>query len=187
MSHGPSPHRRKARRQLGSAYVIALLALVVLTILGLGLALVTQSELQIGSNERVINRVFYATDSGIAVATARALVAAEYGAKKFTVVDATRVGSVALVNEVDVSPFYPIYDAPCNLCEINNAGTYSNKAYRKINHAVTSRGTRRGLDPSSGLLADKTITAMVEVQPQPSSTAAYRPIGDPTQLDKIKF
>jgi Tfp pilus assembly protein PilX len=187
MSLRASLHIRRARRESGSAYVIALLALVVLTILGLALALVTQSELQIGSNERVVNRVFYAADSGIGVATARALVAAEYGAKIFTILDATRTGSVALVNEVDVSPFYPIYDAPCNLCEINNAGTYANKAYRKINHAVTSRGTRRGIGPGSSLLADKTITAMVEVQPQPSSTAAYRPINDPAQLAKIKF
>lgn len=178
---------RALRGRSGSAYVIALLALIVLTILGLALALVTQSELQLGGNERVITRVFYAADSGIAAATARALVAADFSAKTFKVSDATRTGSVALVNEIEVSPFYPIYDAPCNLCEVNNAGTYSNKAYRKLNHAVTSRATRHGLGAGAELLADKTVTAMVEVQPQPSSTASYRPINDPVELAKIKF
>jgi len=178
---------RTRRRQQGSAYVIALLALVVLTVLGLALALVTQSELQLGGNERVINRVFYAADSGIGASTARALVAADFSAKTFRIADAARSDTIALVNEIEVSPFYPIYDAPCNLCEINNAGTYANKAYRKLNHAITSRATRHGLGASPQILADKTVTAMVELQPAPATTASYRPINDPAELVKIKF
>ncbi|HKI85589.1 MAG TPA: hypothetical protein VKA53_02475, partial [Thermoanaerobaculia bacterium] len=47
------------RRQEGSAYIVALLALLVLSIVGLALALITQTEQEAGSNERSINRVFY--------------------------------------------------------------------------------------------------------------------------------
>ena len=57
----------KSRSEEGSSYVIALLALFVLTILGLALVVLTQNEVQIGANERTINRVFYAAEAGAAV------------------------------------------------------------------------------------------------------------------------
>jgi len=179
--------RPPSHRQSGSAYVIALLALIVLTVLGLALALVTQSELQIGGNERVVNRVFYAADSGIGAATARALVSANYTGLTFSMLDPVSGTSLAINNNVTTSPFYPILDAPCNLCEINNQGTYSEKAYRRINHAVTSVADRRGAALGTDVIAQKTLSAMVEVQPWKSSPEAYAPINDPAQLALIKF
>ena len=171
-------------RQQGSAYIIALLALVTLTMLGLAVSLVTQSEMQVGANERVVNRVFYSADSGIATATARALVESSYTAHTFSTQD--KPGTVIMQNEVRVSPFYPILDSPCNLCEINNAGTYSEKAYRKINHAVTATAVRTGLD-STTTVAQKIIAAMVEVQPWKANVEAYAPINDPAQLEVLRF
>jgi len=43
-----------------------------LTILALSLALVTQTEVQVGSNERTVTRTFYAADSGLGIAAADA-------------------------------------------------------------------------------------------------------------------
>ena len=57
--------REHRSSEAGSAYVITLLALVVLTILALSLALVTQTEVQVGANEKTVNRTFYAADSGL--------------------------------------------------------------------------------------------------------------------------
>jgi hypothetical protein len=51
--------------QAGSAYIVTLLALVILTILVLTLTLVTQSEVAIGGTEKTTNRAFYAADSGL--------------------------------------------------------------------------------------------------------------------------
>ena len=65
--------KTQIRSEAGSAYVITLLALVVLTILALSLALVTQTEVQVGSNERTVSRTFYSADSGLGVAVAEAL------------------------------------------------------------------------------------------------------------------
>ena len=76
---------RKRAHQQGSAYVITLLALVVLTILALSLTLVTQSEMQIGTNERIIQRIFYAADSGIAATTARALVTNDFSERTIVI------------------------------------------------------------------------------------------------------
>ena len=64
---------RVRRGERGSAYLIALMALVVLTILGLSLVLVTQTEVQVGANERTVNRTFYAADTGFHLLTAEHL------------------------------------------------------------------------------------------------------------------
>jgi Tfp pilus assembly protein PilX len=178
---------RPRRRQAGSAYVIALLALVVLTILGLALALVTQSEMQVGANERLINRVFYAADSGIAVAVAHALVKNDYDERTFAVPDSASGALVQLRNEVELSQFYPLLDAPCNLCEINERGSYGASAYRKINHGVTSTASRRSLDPAAEAVAMKRVSAMVEVQPWKPSLQSYKALEDPAKGAQILF
>lgn len=54
----------------GSAYIVALMALLILTIGGLSVALISQTEMQVGANERLAERAFYAAESGINVATA---------------------------------------------------------------------------------------------------------------------
>ena len=65
-------HERAKERagERGSAYVVVLLVLLLLTIFGLGLSLVTQTEMAIGTNQRDATRAFYAAESGIAVTTA---------------------------------------------------------------------------------------------------------------------
>ncbi len=152
---------QRTRAQRGSAYLITLLALVVLTILALSLSLVTQTEMRIGANELSIQRVFYAADSGIAASTARALVGSDHSSMTFTVDDAI-TGPLGIEQRVDVSPFLPIGSGYCNLCSINQGSDFY-----QINHAVTAGATREGLDLGGNpvSLAAKTVTVMVEVQP----------------------
>jgi type IV pilus assembly PilX-like protein len=169
----------------GSAYLMALLLLVVLTLLGLALVTMTQTEMEIGSNDRTIQRVFYEAESGIAIGTARFLVAGDYRPITLTLDEAG--ASLGFKSKLDLAPVVPLADAPCNLCEINNAGTYNEKAYRRIENIVTATATRTtALDPNTPL-AQKTLSAMIEVQPWKSAPEAYAAIGDPAQLAKIKF
>lgn len=176
--------RRRPRVSAGSAYLVTLLALVVLTIMALGLSRVTQSEVLIGSNERTIQRVFYAADSGISIATANALVSADYSAKVVTLAEP---GSLLGVEyEVELSPFFPLMNAPCNLCQINDAGQYGGKQFFKNDYGVTSIATR-GDAAGTAVLARKTISALVEVQPQDLPVSALEPLGDPAELAKIKL
>lgn len=180
------PTRPRLAPARGSAYVVTLLALVVLTILALSLTLVTQSEMQIGTNERIVQRIFYAADSGIAATTARALVTNDFSERTVVLEEADTNPLLAMRNEARISPLVPIIDAPCNLCEINNAGTYSENAYRKIGHAVTVNGVRVG-GPDDTQTALKVISAMVDFQPWKDPPQAYLPIDDPDALAKIKF
>ncbi len=185
----PTPTRSRAARraqQRGSAYLLTLLALVVLTIIGLSLSVITQTEMQIGANERTVQRVFYAADSGISVAIARALNAFQYQSITYSLRDADTPVALDLRQDVDISPFLPILTSPCNLCEINRGGQYGAQNYHRVNHAVTVVATRRG-GPNNTVLAQKTVSAMVDVMPWRPAPEAFLPLSDPEQLKKIKF
>ncbi|MEM7048751.1 MAG: PilX N-terminal domain-containing pilus assembly protein [Acidobacteriota bacterium] len=151
------------RNQRGSAYVIVLLVLVVLSILGLSLALVTQTERQIGSNEKTLQRLFYAAESGIGVAVSKALTLPDNQPFDLTLTEPL-VGNVNLRHDVRLSALLPILDAPCNLCQINDPADFS-----EINHALGVTARRlgwTGSDPTATtLLSQKSINLMVEFQP----------------------
>ncbi len=57
--------RTRAADERGAALVIAILALTILTAIGIALMLVTGAEARIAANEWSINRAFYGSDSGI--------------------------------------------------------------------------------------------------------------------------
>ncbi len=184
---------RKLRRgrERGTAFVVVLSVLAALTIIGLAIAFTTTTELQIGGTERLTNRVFYAADTGVSVATARALVSGAYAPVVLNLNDSVAGSVVSAQNQVSVSAFYPINDQPCNLCQINNAGDYGSSSYRKINHAVTVVATRLG-GPVGGAapstqLAQKTLTTMMEFQPWQASADAYAAANNSSQLANIKF
>jgi Tfp pilus assembly protein PilX len=169
----PDPAARPACKagEAGSAYVAVLLVLLVLTILGLALSLITQTEMQMGSNERTLSRVFYAADSAIEAATAQVLVTKDFTARTYLFTDT----GLQLVNndlqfgtQVALSDFEKLQEAPCNLCEINQAGSYGGKDYSKTTYSVTATASRFGTGDAGASrtpVAQKTISAMVEMQP----------------------
>ncbi|HUO86282.1 MAG TPA: PilX N-terminal domain-containing pilus assembly protein [Thermoanaerobaculia bacterium] len=186
-----SPTGSPTGSQAGSAYIAALLVLVVLTVIGLSLALITQSEMQIGGNERVQQRMFYAANSGIAASTARALTNADYSSTTYRLGDVggsfTAPSSFVRPGfDVEVSPFLPILESPCHLCEINQIGTYSERSFRAINHAVTVVAIRRQ-GPTGTTLAQKTLSSMIEVQPWRQTPDALEALTNPDELAKLRF
>lgn len=154
------------RTEEGSVYILSLLVLLILTVVGLTLSLVTQSEMQIGVNERLSQAAFYNANSGIDLATAKALVVPDLRSFELDLVEPADLANLNVRNRLEVSPFQPILDAPCNLCQINADSTYF-----KINHAVASRSTRIAwmgattppADPTP--LAQKRVSAMISFQP----------------------
>ena len=176
----------KARGESGSAYILVLLVLVVLTILGLSLSFMTQTEMQIGANERVTTRVFYAADSAINAALANVLVQRVYDPTTYTYKEPGTVPGLDFKSTVEVSAVVPLLDSPCNLCEINNAGTYMEKPTRKVNHGFSAVATRQS-GSSTTPLARETLSVMIEVEPWSVSNDAYKWINDPVQMAKIKF
>jgi hypothetical protein len=180
--------RTESRGQEGSAYLVALLGLVVLTLLGLTLSIITQSEMRMGANERVLQRVFYAADSGFGVSVSRALVQGDFSGKNFTLPDPSSPPAFDFRHNVDVTPLVPVLSAPCNLCQINNAGTYGAKQYHKISHAVAVDAQRIGGDVDNpGLVAQKSLSAMIDIQPLESTPDAHLIIEDTEQMARVRF
>lgn len=61
-------------RERGSAFFVALTVLGILTMIGLSLAVVTETEMLLGSNERVIGESFFAAEAGVTTTVAKLLV-----------------------------------------------------------------------------------------------------------------
>lgn len=150
---------RFSRREAGSAYVLTLIVLLVLTLLGLVLALITQSEVEIGASERTINRVFYGAETGITASVAAYMFNATREGHSFTYMDP---GSDIYGTQVEISPMIHINDGPCNLCEVNQ-----NSQYFNVTHHIQATATRFGDDGAGNrkTLGTKSLEAMVAIQP----------------------
>lgn len=158
---------RVARRQAGSAYIISLMAMVVLMIIGLSLSVVTQTEFQISANEKAIEQTFYSADSGVAIGTARALSRSGQDGFTFRMNQEERAQGYKLANRVNVCPFMAIQFGACALCEINQGP----QRKQMVNHAVAAQSERIGWTgsgpppPDAQVKARRTISLMVELQP----------------------
>ena len=170
MGRSTRPHRGPS----GSVYIITLVVLLVLTVLALSIVLITQSEMQIGINERLGQTMFYAAGSGIDVATAKALAVQDLRAMRLDQVVPRALPDLNVRNRVEVSRFQPIMDSPCDLCQINDG-----LAYAKLHHQVDATATRiawqgaatpvpAGISP----LAQKRLELKISFQPWPLNPQA---------------
>ena len=167
---------------------------MVLTILALSLALVTQTEVQVGSNERTVNRTFYAADSGLGHRRRRG--PGESATYTGTTVILNKIsvgaGSSSAANVADrvtISALVPIQTVRCDWCPANANGV---PKFFKVNHAVTATAQRiawtgTGDPPADAtLLGQKTLSAMFEFQPWPSPPVESIPT-DSATLAQVKF
>lgn len=160
--------------EAGSAFIALLVGLVLLSLLGLTLAFVTGTEALLGNNERDLERVLYAADAGVGVATAKALVVPDNRPMRLEMPDPGPNPNVSIQNEVEVSPLRPLLVTPCNLCQINQGSEFF-----RIDHAVSVRVERvawngTGPRPANPLpVARKRITTMIDFQPWRQSVDAF--------------
>jgi Tfp pilus assembly protein PilX len=180
---------RQSAAQEGSAYIVVLMVLAVLTVLGLSLALITETEMQIGGNERVATRALYAADAGIGIAAARVLVNNDHTATTVVLPDEVTAGALNSGHRVELSPFHPILDAPCNLCAINQG-----QDFLEVNHAVAVTASRvfwsgsGGPDESSPQQSSRTLGVMIEFQPWQMTSESVESLDlDADELGQIRY
>ena len=161
---------RRRRPARGTAYLATLLALVVLTILGLSVALSSQTEMQIGKNELTMQRVFYASDSGVSLATARALVDRDFSPIEFSIDDPDVAPFLTGKHRIAISRYLEINRQFCNLCDAANYGAHHVEEVWDLTFLLTSLGSRR-LGVSETEIAAKSITTMMEFQPLKDSAS----------------
>jgi hypothetical protein len=185
-----SPTRLR-RREQGSAFILVLMALVVLTILGLGLALITQTEYQLGANDRSINRTFYAADSGGSVGLTYVMVNHDRTPRTVLMNDKRTVGGGSTQSQSVLSPYAPIGAAPCNLCSVSTPSqTYGAGNLYNSQNVVTAYGSYATTSSSgaSSAAAQRNAFFWLDVQPfvmtaDDIKMATY----DAAQAQKVKF
>jgi hypothetical protein len=190
----PLPLLRERRAESGSAYIVALLVLVVLTVLGLALALITQTEMQTGATEVTLQRAFYAADSGVSRSMARTFTHFDCTpilGTDFKVADQDLTAltlTSGLREEVAVTAALPLINPPCPLCSVNNAGGSEEKGkqdYYEIHHVESSQATRlKGTDTQP--LARRDIGVFFALQPWPKVKDCYDFVGSP-EAAKVKM
>jgi len=159
--NGPRRPHSPCRAEEGSAYLFVLLALLVLTAIGLSLIVVTQTEVQVGGAEKSASRVLFGADSGLRMQFALSRFA-DTRPRRFTLMGST-VGSTEFSEVVDVSPFYPIYSGPCNLCSVN----WGEERYWAVNYVVNAQSQRSGLTAGTTTVqASKRLSSMFFIQPE---------------------
>ena len=154
--------RRTDRRrgQRGSAYLAVLMVLLLLTVLGMSLVLITQTERDLGANHRMSTKTFYAADSGIALAINWLLLGNNYS--PLTIRLPNRDGGASLVvDEVLTSQIRAVRNVDCILCDI--ATQPGDVPYKAINHTFSSTARRRA---DTRILAQRQLDLMLEVQPR---------------------
>lgn len=154
-SSSPASGRRYER---GSAFIIALLALLVLTIIGLSLALITQGEVEVGASERSVHRAFYAADAGASDAIARILVKCDARGRTFEMEDYETPAANGVKHRVTVSGFLWASEYYCNLCDVS-----SEDELLKVSYWVNSASDR--VDGNGTVLASQSISEQIDLQP----------------------
>ncbi len=180
----PSARQPERAAERGSAYLFVLFVLLVLTVVGLSLALITQTEVQIGASEQQLTRVFYGADSGLRIQLANHLVNGAVVARTRAQNNEIELGrrtilGTAVREIIEVSPIYPIFSGTCNLCMLNQDAEYFS-----VNHVVTSTSTRLSVGATPLEQARKTVSQMFALQPWDQTIAALQEAGD---LSIIKY
>ena len=174
-------NRSPRRRERGSAFIVALLVLLVLTVAGLALTLMTQTEVRIGANEREANRTFYASDSGIHVSSARTLWGGTNSQTLTILLNTTQQDTGAssappltFGDQITVTPLYPMYAGSASGTSINQN---QQTAFCAVTHVVNATSLRAGhltgSQPYTQNMAQKLVGSMIELQPWPKANAIF--------------
>lgn len=172
-NRSPQLHEGADSSESGSAYLAVLLVLVVLTILGLSLAVVTQTEVLIGGSEKQASRQLFSAGSGIQLATASELVSHDSASHRMVIGQRTEniLGSDTVIGDVVcTSPYIQIHTGFCNLCPMNQDAEFA-----AVQYGVTATALRRG---DNTLGAEKSLGAVIAVEPWPESIAGFQLGGD---------
>ncbi len=164
-----------SRRESGSAYLATLLLLVLLTLIGLSLAVITQTEVFIGGSEKLTTRTYYNAASGVHLMNTYKMVANDTSAQDWRIRQRTisMFGTALTATErIQTSPYFPISRRPCNLCMMNDDNAMN---YVALQSAVTVRA-----QPliAGDVGATKLLGATITLEPVLSDITGEQVAGD---------
>lgn len=176
----PNPARRAEE---GSAYLAVLMLLVVLTILGLSLSVITQTEVIIGGSERQTTRQLFNAASAVNLSAVHELVNRNSAGRMMILARRNESffgQATAIGDRVCTTPFFQIQAGNCNLCTMNQ-----DAAFFAVQNAVTANALRHGDD---ALAARRQVGSVVALEPWERSFISFsvggdEPLTDPGTID----
>ncbi len=172
---GPSARHAEA----GSAYLATLLVLVVLTILGLSLAVITQTEVLIGGSEKQATRQLFSANAGVEMAMVYAFVSRNPTSHQLKLAERTEnlFGQATVIgDEICTSDYSTISSNVCDLCALNQDSEYA-----AMQSGVTVVALRAG---GSALASRKTLGAVITLEPVPKSLAGVQKVDEQKKKSK---
>lgn len=173
----------RRRSEEGSAYLAVLMLLVVLTIIGLSLSVITQTEVIIGGSEKQSTRQLFSAGSGVQLASVYEMVSRDSASHRLSIgqrVETWGSQVTTIGDRVCTTPYLQIQSGTCNLCMMNQDNEFA-----AVQYGVTSSALRHGDDE---LAARRTVGAVVALEPWQKSFSGLalggdRPLTDPGTID----
>ena len=153
-----APRSRKG--EAGSAYLVVLMLLVVLTVIGLSLSVITQTEVIIGGSEKQSTRQLYSAGSAVQMAAVYEIVASDSAQHQMTLAERQENffgQNLTISDKLCTTPFVQVAVSTCNLCMMNQ-----DSGYKASTYGVTANALRHG---DTSLAARRTVGAMLALEP----------------------
>ena len=158
------------RNQDGSVFIMVILATLVLTFLGLSLAFVTDTEMELGSNLQLIDRSYVAAESGLSAALAALMTTSDWTGEQF-LINEGNIGSRDLALRVRTTPvqWVAFSDPPWS------NSNWGERNFQSFFVSVSSTAQRVGYEStlSTAQVIDFSPNTQITVQTQQSATSAF--------------
>lgn len=171
MKRIPSVSPRSARRrdQAGNAYLVTVMVMIIVTLLGLSLGAVTQTEMLIGSRERNNQRVFYLGEGGLNLGVARFMVTSDLRPARIEMemppaYDFSASGGFAGHSMTGVIRLAPIKSPFLNYVQLGEAGAPEyDDSMQAVRLPITVRAS---METASGqVLAQRRMSSLIDITP----------------------
>lgn len=189
MSTPQAPIENRRCRESGNAYLVTVMVMIIVTLLGLALGAVTQTEMLIGSRERNNQRVFYLAEGGLNMGLARFLVSSDQRAARVDMdlppaYDYSISSGFGSLSMNGVLRMAPIRSPALNYCQLCDAASPTETAggMQAVRLPVTVRAS---METDSGqVLAQRRMSSLIDITPWDGNVTDA---GLDTQQSEIEF
>ncbi len=178
---------RTVNRQRGSALLMVLMVMLLVTSLALSLTFVTELEMQLGGTEKVITNNAYAAESGIHAALGAIMVTHDWGGEKFALVEGPSGTDRLIGHRVLTSRVQGVGPPQAPPLTIANEGEGRYHSFSVVLTSVAQRVSWPDTDPAPIFEDGDAREAEVTVQAQNSQSVRYflSPIRTPSTAGEI--
>lgn len=152
----------------GSAYLLAVMVISLLSMIALSVGLLLQTEHLAANQEKVIASTHFIAESGVAVAIARATARGSLGAARFRHRGRDSASLLLLDEQADTVASWDRREKPCRYCAVNSDRAW---VVRSFGLRVDAERRLAGSEGPTGVLSRRSLEARVELSPQPSSSS----------------